>query len=991
MKHTHSLITAFLLAELTTPCLSRAEIGGGWKQSFKAETEAIGGTEIVHLAAHKGRLYAGIGYWMDPRAPDIPWARVLVLDAPGGRWKVDLELGAKHLRVTALKSVTFTTDGDGKELASPVNLLMAASDSQGESHIWTRDDDRNTWAKTTLQGDPKYRRSTRALIVHRDQKTGVDRIFVAAGALGLYSGVYDAGEPGRIRWDGKAELGPVTIRPMSFAEANGRLYASVGVSVYRRADGSEPVWEKVYSDNTPEHWELGGIRGLTAVPAPDGFGESLLFSHTDRIIRLDTGSDNKATVELEIKPLLQKSWGTAVRGGVIAAYSDMLPLKDPATGRTVHIIGVEGRIEQGGRDKQYRPDTYGGWHASGSYLIRDSDQRYRLKEVNDRWSPGKPKLVAPRAYAVSPFPGDAGRYVYFGGFDCNFFPARDTAWIFRASIDTVLGVAPCKAYRANPKPPTDGLVGANYTPAYAVNQVQFWHDFRPEVVEKELAAAREYFGISTLRVFLHNINFDEEKTVFLSNVEKFLTICERNGIRPGFVFFDDCHRDEGIFLDKPTEPIAGWHNGRWAQCPQKRDRDAEHLEKFKPYVQEVIRAHRTDRRVLFWEIFNEPAPGAAYSDRLKRAGYQWAKDVEPTQPVLNCEKGTQGWGDSEVTDIVDAHIYSNAHGPLRTLADANPKKGTVITEAGARWKATRKDHGDPCGIIDWLEKRRADGNSTPGVYLCWELMVGNSNCRWHWIDKPGAPEPEIPWCGLLWPDATPVSLAEAEAIRSYATGKSQALLYSDFEHSSQGWHPYGVKEVKAVNALSLPPDAKAIAGDVKWTDYILEGRVAMQSAKDTAMSANAGLIFRVNHPGEALDQMRGYAVTYDRENLVLSKFNNGSRQTLATWKLTTLKNKTRIDEWNLLRIAASGPRIRVWFNRLHPTADADQGLRIDYTDTSDPILAGAIGVVAINTAALFDNIVVMPADPRPPSPPAASISPANVHQQENLGSETTHD
>ena len=52
-------------------------------------------------------------------------------------------------------------------------------------------------------------------------------------------------------------------------------------------------------------------------------------------------------------------------------------------------------------------------------------------------------------------------------------------------------------------------------------------------------------------------------------------------------------------------------------------------------------------------------------------------------------------------------------------------------------------------------------------------MVGNSNCRWHWRDSGhtrGAPdpEPEIPWCGLMWPDCTPVSLAEAEAIRRYA-------------------------------------------------------------------------------------------------------------------------------------------------------------------------------------------------------------------------------
>jgi hypothetical protein len=151
-------------------------------------------------------------------------------------------------------------------------------------------------------------------------------------------------------------------------------------------------------------------------------------------------------------------------------------------------------------------------------------------------------------------------------------------------------------------------------------------------------------------------------------------------------------------------------------------------------------------------------------------------------------------------------------------------------------------------MIHWLESRRNRQMTTPGVYLCWELMVGNSNCRWHWRDKPGAPEPEIPWCGLLWPDATPVSLAEAEAIRRYATGKSQALFYADFEHSTQGWRPYGTKELKAINALSLPPDVKAVAGDANWTDYILEGRVAMQPEKDAPESANAGLIFRVNDP-----------------------------------------------------------------------------------------------------------------------------------------------
>jgi hypothetical protein len=447
MKRVSALLLLHIICTPAT-ALAQSHAANGWEQSFKAGMidrstgKPIRGTEIVHLVAHKGRLYAGNGYWMDTRGyKRIPWSQVLVLDSRKGTWKVDLALGPPHLRVTALESVTFTTDAGGKALAAPVNLLLAASDiqrGQRKSNIWTRDDAGNTWVKTTLYGDPRYRRSTRALIVHRDQRTGVDRIFVAAGALGIYSGVFDASQPGKIRWGRRAELGPVAIRPMSFVEANGSLYASAGVSVYRRKDGPSPLWEKVYSDSTREHWELGGIRGLTAAPSPRGSGESILFSHTDRIIRIDPDHDHNATVELQIRQLLRKSWGTAVRGSIIAAYSDMMPLKDPATGRTVHIMGVQGRIERGRRDRKYRGDTFFGWYAGGSYLIRESDRSYRLKEVNGRWAPGKPKLVAPRTFVISPFPEDAGGQVYFAGFDANFFPSLDTAWVFRASIGTVL-------------------------------------------------------------------------------------------------------------------------------------------------------------------------------------------------------------------------------------------------------------------------------------------------------------------------------------------------------------------------------------------------------------------------------------------------------------------------------------------------------------------------------------------------------------------------
>ena len=46
----------------------------------------------------------------------------------------------------------------------------------------------------------------------------------------------------------------------------------------------------------------------------------------------------------------------------------------------------------------------------------------------------------PPAPAV--LPRDAGGQIYFAGFDANFFPALDTAWIFRASIETALRADP---------------------------------------------------------------------------------------------------------------------------------------------------------------------------------------------------------------------------------------------------------------------------------------------------------------------------------------------------------------------------------------------------------------------------------------------------------------------------------------------------------------------------------------------------------------------
>ena len=521
---------------------------------------------------------------------------------------------------------------------------------------------------------------------------------------------------------------------------------------------------------------------------------------------------------------------------------------------------------------------------------------------------------------------------------------------------------------------TSGWVGANYTPAYCVNQVQMWHEFRPDVIDRELAAAERHFALTTLRVFLHNLVYDAEKVKLLERMDRFLAICERHGIRPGFVFFDDCHRRDGIFLSPQKPPVDGYHNGRWAACPQGRERKDQNLPKLKAYVQDVIRRFRTDRRVLWWEIYNEPDRKSPFSQRLRRLGYQWAKELKPVQPVLCC------WNDSPETDIVDAHNYNDNFAGWDRQADLNPAKGTLFTEAGARWYGRRgRSNGSPIEVIHWLRRRRAARKSVPGVCLCWELMVGNSNCRWYWGTKHGSPEPPIPWCGLLLPDGTPVSLAEAEAVRSYVTGKTRAMLFEDFQAVPEtpappGWKRYGAAGRGSRGYLALGPHRKMIADKPTWGDYVLEAAVMLKSD-----AGNAGLVFRVSAAGHGPDEMRGYYVGFDCRTLYLGRMRN-NWQPLATFDLRKLsggRSKIVPDVWNRLRVAAEGRRIRVWLNPLHD----DPGLRIDHTDTAlrssaslrstskvGALLTGPprrIGLRTHNVSAWFDDVVVLPLDALP--------------------------
>jgi hypothetical protein len=159
-----------------------------------------GGTEMRLLTPHGGRLYAGNGYWEDRPGPEGPQgAQILVLDAPGGRWRVDhafeerLPNGRwRDLAVGALTEAVFATDGAGRTLPRPIPLLLASTwDLTGASRVFTRDDATGTWGAVTLAQDrpaPDFLPQIRSFASHRDRVTGVDHVFAGETPRGIFAG-----------------------------------------------------------------------------------------------------------------------------------------------------------------------------------------------------------------------------------------------------------------------------------------------------------------------------------------------------------------------------------------------------------------------------------------------------------------------------------------------------------------------------------------------------------------------------------------------------------------------------------------------------------------------------------------------------------------------------------------------------------------------------------------------------------------------------------
>ncbi len=217
------------------------------------------------------------------------------------------------------------------------------------------------------------------------------------------------------------------------------------------------------------------------------------------------------------------------------------------------------------------------------------------------------------------------------------------------------------------------LVGANFAPSTAINQLEMWQaaTWDPATIDRELGYGRS-LGMNTMRVFLHDQLWAQDSTGFLRRVDEFLAIASRHGIRPMFVLFDSCW-DPFPQPGPQRAPVPHLHNSGWVQSPGRAVlADTARHESLRPYVQGVVRRFANDRRVLAWDLFNEPdninRPAYfAFEPRNKgdlalallRKEVAWVRAARPTQPITMAPWHGD-WTDTTTLTPIDRYMFENS-------------------------------------------------------------------------------------------------------------------------------------------------------------------------------------------------------------------------------------------------------------------------------------------------------------------------------------------
>jgi hypothetical protein len=431
------------------------------------------GTEIMEIVAHGGKLYAGNSHWGDDdeseSSKEKSPTQVFVKESADAPWRVDVELGAEYTRTSFLKEVVFTTDAQGAAMKPCARLILGVNRARVRGGrtpavIFIRDDTTGKWIERTLgmSDTTRWAVAVRSIGFHRDKMIGADMLFLGAGpGAGIYTGVFDASEPGGIRFGAEPEFRPVqNQRIMDFCEAGGILYAATQKVLYKRAqDGKDPKWVEVVDTMTdrtlrdrygaginPGWVKYDHFRAFAADRDPVTGNDALLFGALNRVFRLDPATD-RFEPEVDIRELFEKQLGMKIHYAQ-TQHNDRIRRPDGSESR---IIGLEVMFEDDfiaghpevpvsiAPDRHWEPPKNVYWAKQGFYLERRREGgavRYAVREIHDATRATPDWLARVRSMVASPFPPEQGRVIYASGFAPWGVKVANTGWVYRGEFQT---------------------------------------------------------------------------------------------------------------------------------------------------------------------------------------------------------------------------------------------------------------------------------------------------------------------------------------------------------------------------------------------------------------------------------------------------------------------------------------------------------------------------------------------------------------------------
>ena len=332
---------------------------------------------------------------------------------------------------------------------------------------------------------------------------------------------------------------------------------------------------------------------------------------------------------------------------------------------------------------------------------------------------------------------------------------------------------------------TPWLVGSNYAPAYAINQLEMWQaeSFDPAAIDRELGWAED-LGFNSMRVFLHHLLWEHDSKGFLERMEKFLEIADKHNIGVMFVLFDSVW-DPNPKLGKQRSPQKGLHNSGWVQSPGAKDlMDRNRHDLLRDYVKGVVGHFRNDKRVQVWDLWNEPdnmndnsygrnnlkqepENKQEMTRELLEKSFAWAREAEPTQPLTSgVWLGGHKADPAKLipiekvqlaqSDVISFHSYGNLDDVKRWVANLREHERPLLcTEYMARPAGSTFDP-----ILGYFKDEKI------GAYN-WGFVAGKSNTIYPWDSwqKPYASEPPVWFHDIFREDGTPYNAKEVEYIK----------------------------------------------------------------------------------------------------------------------------------------------------------------------------------------------------------------------------------